>query len=78
MSSFHPPDILAVARPSWQLRHIHTWPGLSSPPRFQDRDGIFKLLRSPGINSKESILPANVALSLAGRYEYDNPIPTVS
>ncbi len=65
MSSFYPPDILAVARPYWQLRHIHTRPGLSPPPRFEDRDGIFKLLRSPGINSnsKESILPAYVALT---------------
>ncbi len=35
-------------------------------------DGIFKLLRSPGINFKESILLVYVC-SLAGRY--DNPIP---
>jgi hypothetical protein len=29
--------------------------------RMHSRDGIFKLLRSPGINSKESIPPAYVA-----------------
>jgi hypothetical protein len=36
------------------------------------RDGIFKLLRSPGIESEEPIPPAYVAP--AGRY--DNPVPT--
>ena len=34
----------------------------------------FKLLWSPGIESKESIPPAYVAWRVAGRY--DNPIPT--
>ncbi len=34
----------------------------------------FKLLRSPGIDSNESIPPAYAVCSLAGRY--DNPIPT--
>ncbi len=72
MSSFHPPDILAVPRPYWYLRHIHTRPGLSSPPRFEDRDEFFKLLRSPGIDSKESITPAYVASG----DRYDKPFPT--
>jgi hypothetical protein len=36
------------------------------------RDGIFKLLRSPGIDSKQSIPPASVAW----RAGYDNLIPT--
>ncbi len=38
------------------------------------RHGIFKLLKSPGIDSKESIPPAYVAWRV-GRY--DNPIPTL-
>jgi hypothetical protein len=37
-----------------------------------NRGGIFKLLMSPGIDSKESIPPADVAW----RARYDNPIPT--
>ncbi len=65
MSSFRPPDILAVPRPYWHVRHIQTRPGLSSPPRFEDRDGIL-LLRSPGINSKKSILPAYVCSPAPG------------
>ncbi len=39
---------------------------------MRNRDGIFILLRSPRIDSTESIPPAFVAW--AGRY--DNPIPT--
>jgi len=50
-------------------RIIYTQPDLTS---FFSRGGIFKLLWSPGIDSKESIPPAYVAL--AGRY--DNSIPT--
>jgi hypothetical protein len=45
---------------------------MSNSSATKGRGGIFKLLRSPGIDTKESIPPANVAW--AGRY--DNPIPT--
>ncbi len=38
MSSFRPPDILAVPRPYWHLRHIQTRPGLSPLPGFEDRE----------------------------------------
>jgi hypothetical protein len=38
------------------------------------RDSIIKLLKSPGIDFKESIPPAYVLCSLTGRY--DNPHPT--
>jgi hypothetical protein len=57
----------------------------SYPPEPVIRDGIFKLSRSPGIDSKESIPPAYVAWeSIPGRFKslkisslvgrYDNPI----
>jgi hypothetical protein len=39
-------------------------------------DGIFKFLRSPGIDFKESIPPAYSILYVAWKGRYDNPIPT--
>ncbi len=44
----------------------------SSEVHWSTRAGIFKPLRSPGIDSKESIPPAYVVW----RVRYDNPIPT--
>ncbi len=34
---------------------------VTPPPSYSSRDGIFKLLRNPGIDSKELIPPAFVA-----------------
>jgi len=47
-------------------------PSFLTVERVLTRVRIFKLLRSPGIDSKESV-PASLC-SLAGRY--DSPIPT--
>ncbi len=45
---------------------------LRSPGIDSAREGIFKLLRNPWIDSKESVPPDDVAW----RGRYDNPIPT--
>jgi hypothetical protein len=62
-----------VSMPSiwWSLSHVYAVKseyklcefligGVNSPLVREDRDGIFKLQRSPGINSKESIPPAYI------------------
>ncbi len=43
------------------LAHVISFHFVISPPSMLNRGGIFKLLRSPGIDSKVSVPPASVA-----------------
>jgi hypothetical protein len=65
--------IMLDARSGRDPTHAEHGACLGGATRYT-RAGIFKLLWSPGIDSREWIPPAYVLCSLVGRY--DNPIPT--
>jgi hypothetical protein len=68
-------SILASARFIEKSMRARYRVGIGWSFRPASRDGIFKhFLRSPGIDSKESIPPSYVPSSLAGWY--DNPTPS--